>query len=141
MLRTSPLPPSPSKLVKSGTYQTLRSQSYYPIGADIFLICALENLENLTIFWSFQGLQKRNIDSKQAIYRIAEKLSQAGKKRTKYWFGVKSFYSNRFYSCEYKENWVIKLSIKMFIKRKTRAGKAYSHQMLLSFKTSVIIYF
>ena len=25
----------------------------------------------------------------------------------------------------------------MFVKRKTRAGKAYAHRMLLSFKTSV----
>ena len=43
----------------------------------------------------FDGLEKRNIDSKQAIYRIAEKLCLAGEKQDKE-------------SC-------IKLSIKMII--------------------------
>ena len=57
---------------------------------------------------------------------MAEKLSQVGGKRTKYWFDIESFYSNRFYGYEYKENCISKLSIKIFIKRKSRAAKAYA---------------
>ena len=49
---------------------------------------------------------------------------------------VKTFYWNTFYVLHIK-NCISKLSIKRFIKRKTRAGKAYAYQMLLSFKTSV----
>ena len=33
-----------------------------------------------------------------------------------------------------KKNCLSKLSVKMFIKRKIRAGKAYAYRMLLSFK-------
>ena len=33
-----------------------------------------------------------------------------------------------------KKTCISKLFIKMFIKRKTRAGKAYAYQMLLSFE-------
>ena len=39
--------------------------------------------------------------------------------------GIKSFYSNIFYGFEYKKNSISKLSIKMFINRKTRVGIAY----------------
>ena len=35
------------------------------------------------------------------------------------------------------KNCISKLTIKMFIKRKTRAGQAYAYRMLLGFKTSV----
>ena len=49
--------------------------------------------------------------------------------------GIKSFHSNTGFEC--KKNCISKLTIKMFTTRKTRAGKAYVYQMLLSFKRSV----
>ena len=51
--------------------------------------------------------------------------------------GRKSFYSNISYGFEHKKNCISKLSLKIFIKSKTRAGKAYAYRMLLSFKTLV----
>ena len=42
-----------------------------------------------------------------------------------------------FHGFEYKKNCIRKLYIKMFIKRKTRVGKAYAYRMLLSLKMSV----
>ena len=52
-----------------------------------------------------------------------DKLFQAGhkKKNKKKGAGIKSFYSNTSYSFEYKKDCISKLSVKMFIKRKTRA--------------------
>ena len=86
-------------------------------------------------FWSFQGLEKRNIDSKWASRKIAEKLSLAGYKKQQS-IGIKSFHSNSSYGFECKENCISKMSIKMFI-NKNRARKAYAYRMLLNFKTSV----
>ena len=45
-----------------------------------------------------------------------EKLPQAGKKQQR--IGMKYFYLNTSYGLEYEKNWINKLSIKMFIKRK-----------------------
>ena len=59
---------------------------------------------------------------------------QEGKKQQS--IGIKFFYWNAFYSFEYKKNSISKLSIKMFVKSKTRAGKTYDYRILLSFKTS-----
>ena len=47
------------------------------------------------------------------------KLSRAGQKKKS--SGIKSFYSNAPYGFEYKKNCINKLSIKMFIKKNTRA--------------------
>ena len=65
---------------------------------------------------------------------LEKKLSKAGQKKS---IGIKPFYSNTFYGFEYKKNSISKLSIKMFIKRKTTAEKAYAYRVPLSFKTSV----
>ena len=51
--------------------------------------------------------------------------------------GIKSFYSDTSNGVEYNKNCIGKLSIKMSIKRKTRARKAYAYQILLWFKASV----
>ena len=51
--------------------------------------------------------------------------------------GIKSFFSNTSYGFEYKIFYISKLSVKMFVKRKTKARKAYAYQMLVRFKTSV----
>ena len=48
------------------------------------------------------------------------KLSQAGQKNQQS-SGIKPFYSNTSYGFEYEKNCTNKLSIKMFIKRKTMA--------------------
>ena len=63
-----------------------------------------------------------------------EKLPQSHQKQQQ--IGIKSCYSNASYSFEYK-NCISKLSIKMFIKRKTRAGKVFDYRIHLSFKTFV----
>ena len=65
-----------------------------------------------------------------------EKLFLAVQKKQQS-IGIKSFYSNTPSGFGYKGNYVRKLSNKMFIKRKTRAGKPYDCPMLPSFKTSV----
>ena len=65
-----------------------------------------------------------------------EKLSHAGQKNQKS-IGKKFSYSNRSYGFEYKKTCISKLSLKIFIKRKTRAEKAYLSRMLLSYKTSI----
>ena len=65
-----------------------------------------------------------------------EKLSQPGQKNHQF-IGNKSFYLNTSNRLEYKKNCISKLSIKMFIKRKARGGKAYAYGMLLSFKAMV----
>ena len=53
-----------------------------------------------------------------------EKLSQRSQKTAKHC--IKSFYSNTYSGFEHKKNCVNKLSIKMFIKRENRTGKAYA---------------
>ena len=65
-----------------------------------------------------------------------EKLSKVGQKKQQS-IGIKSFYTNTSYGFEYKKNCISKFSIKVFIKRKTRAGKTCGYRMLLSFKKSV----
>ena len=50
---------------------------------------------------------------------------------------IKCLYSNTSYSFAYENNSICKWYIKIFIKRKTKAGKAYVYLMLLSFRTSV----
>ena len=65
-----------------------------------------------------------------------EKLSQVGQKQQS--IGIKYFYWETSYGFEYKKNCSSILSVKMFIKKKTREGKPYVYQMLLSFKTSVM---
>ena len=52
---------------------------------------------------------------------LVEKHSQAGQKKQS--MGIKSFYWNTPYGFEYKKNCISKLSIKVFIKRKTKARK------------------
>ena len=69
---------------------------------------------------------------------LEKNLSKAGQKKS---IGIKPCYSNTFYGFEYKKNSISKLSIKMFIKRKTTAEKAYAYRVLLSFKTSVTYIF
>ena len=64
-----------------------------------------------------------------------EKLSQAGQKQQS--ISIKSLYWSIFNGFESKENFISKLTIKMTIKRKTRAEKAYGYRLLLSFKTLV----
>ena len=68
-----------------------------------------------------------------------KKLPQAEQKKCRS-VGIKHFYSNTYYGFEYKRNWVSKLSIKIFIKRRTRGGKPHAYQMLLSFKTSITFF-
>ena len=63
-----------------------------------------------------------------------EKLPQAHQKQQQ--IGIKSCYSNASYRFEYK-NYISKLSSKMFIKRKTRAGKVFDYRVHPSFKTFV----
>ena len=63
------------------------------------------------------------------------KLSQAGQKQQS--ISVNSFYSNTSYGFECKKHCLSKLSIKIFIKRKTKARKVFVNRMLLSFETSV----
>ena len=64
-----------------------------------------------------------------------EKLSPTRQKKQS--IGIKSFYSNISSDFEYKKKRISKLSIKMFLKRENRVGKAYAYRMLLCFKTSV----
>ena len=66
----------------------------------------------------------------QNIFKKEAVPSRARKQR----IGIKSFYSGIIYGFEYKKNCISKLSIKMFIKRKTRAGKRYPYLMPLSLK-------
>ena len=68
-----------------------------------------------------------------------ENLSKQGKKQQS--IGRKSSYSNTSSGFEYKKNCLSKLSITMFIKRETRAGKAYAYLMLLSLETPVAYIF
>ena len=62
-------------------------------------------------------------------------LSEEKLKKKKYWYNI--------FSLKYilwiwiYNNCISKLSIKMFIKKKQTTGKAYAHQMLVSFKRSV----
>ena len=64
-----------------------------------------------------------------------EKLSQAGQKTNKVL--VKSLFTQTRLTDLNIKNCISKLSIKMSIKWKTRAGKVYAYRILLSFKTSV----
>ena len=59
-----------------------------------------------------------------------EKLSKQGKKQNT---GIKSFYSNTSYGLGFTKKCISKLSIKIFIKKKNRAGKTHAYRMLLSF--------
>ena len=52
-------------------------------------------------FLKFSGDREKNIDLKRDIYRITEKLSEAGQKKQS--FGIKSFYSNTSYGLQYKK--------------------------------------
>ena len=56
--------------------------------------------------------------------------------KTKYWYKI-FLHSDASNGLEYNKNCIGKLSIKMSIKRKTRARKAYAYQILLWFKASV----
>ena len=67
---------------------------------------------------------------------LEEKPSHAWQKTNK--VSVKSLFTQvRLRILNIKKNYTSKLSIKMFMKRKTRAGKAYAYKMLLSCKKSV----
>ena len=69
------------------------------------------------------------------IYKISseEKLSQAGQKKQKS-IGIYIFFTQtRLTVLNIKK--MQKLSIKTFIKRKTRAGKAYAYQILVSLRS------
>ena len=46
-------------------------------------ICAPENLQKILRFLKYSGVREKNIDSKRAIHRSVEKLSQAGQKNNK----------------------------------------------------------
>ena len=61
---------------------------------------------------------------------IGEPVQNRAKKKQS--IGIKSFCSNTSYGFEYKKNCISNLSIKMFIKRKNRAGQAYANRMLLT---------
>ena len=65
-----------------------------------------------------------------------EKLSQAGQKQQS--ISIKSFYKHTLLLLILK-NCINKLSITMFIKRKTTAGKVYAYRMVVSFK--MLVYF
>ena len=55
-----------------------------------------------------------------------KKLSQSGQKNQQS-IGKKSFYLNTSYGFEHIKHYISNLSIKMFIKRKTREEKAYTY--------------
>ena len=64
-----------------------------------------------------------------------EKLSQTLQKSSK--ILVKNLFTQTHLTVlNIKGNCISKLSIKMFIKRKTRAERVYAYRMLLNFKTS-----
>ena len=67
---------------------------------------------------------------------IVRSCPEQGKKTVKYW--CKIFLLKYILSFEYEKNCISKLS-KLFLKRKTREGTVYAHQMLLSFKASVAL--
>ena len=67
---------------------------------------------------------------------LEEKFYQAKQKGQQY-FGIKIFYSKSSYGSQYKKNCISRFSVKIFMKRKPRAGKASPCRMFLSAMASV----
>ena len=59
------------------------------------------------------------------------------RKTPKYWYQI-FLLLNTSYGFEYQKNCISKLSIKMFIKRKTRTGKAYAYRHFIAYNLQIL---
>ena len=72
----------------------------------------------------------------QVPQKQQERLSQAGQKKTKHWYKI-FFLKHILWVLNIKK---LHMSIKIAKKRKTKSGKTYGYQMLVSFKTLVTFF-
>ena len=118
LVRVNPLARLHQSRLKYKRLATTSLPVYYPVGADTSFIYTPSKTRKTLRFLKFSGVAEKKHWLKTGYLQNSREVFPSRTKNNKVlvWYNILLL--------KHKENFISKLSIKMFIKRKTRAGKA-----------------